>query len=406
MTSTEVPHVPVIMSRVDVSPALVSRFSSMQNVINGVKASAPTYPDSFDAEISMFGIYKRWILAGSALHVWQHDLRSRIQELIRENEGEIYKKYKLRGATTCHCWMLGRNQHSAKPTVVIAHGESRILKRTMRVIDKHEILKKQGFELRGCPNCDLQLLTAASSAQMTQHINFGSPDLPVSLCGAEVAVGHPPRYATLGGILAVAEELCAITVAHVFTEEVHVQTRNAVPDSNLVLYDMDWANSSSEDCSSEDDSSEGDRSDEDHTAEPSVSNVAEPDVSQSATLKEHVIQMGEFPLSMGEFSLSRLSSVSPFRNTNDNQYDDMDWALLVIPKPWYHCVNGASRTNTSWLRFEKIREEGPSGPVLIVSRKGIINGVGAGTASSFKLKGSINYCNIWSVQSDQPLGMF
>ena len=371
----------------------------MQTVINGVRASAPTYPDSFGAEISMFGTYKRWILTGSALQVWQHDLRTRVQELIRENEGEIYKKYKLRGATTCHCWMLGRNQQSAKPTVVIAHGESRILKRTMRVIDKHEILKKQGFEIRGCPNCDLQLLTAASSAQMTQHVNSGSSKLPLSLCGAEVAVGTPPQYATLGGILAVAEELCAITVAHVFTDEVHAQTRNTVRDSNLVLYDMDWANSSSEDCSSEDDSSEGGRSDEDHTAEPSISHTAEAGVSQSATLNEHVIQMGEFPL-------SRLSSESPFRNTNDNQYDDMDWALLVIPKPWYHCVNGASRTDTSWLSFEKIREEGPSGPVLIVSRKGIINGVGAGTASSIKLKGSINYRNIWSVQSDQPLGMF
>ena len=394
------------MSRVDVLPALVSRFTTMQTMISGVKASVPTYPDSFDAEISMFGIYKRWILAGSALDVWQHDLRSRIQELIRENEGEIYKKYKLRGATTCHCWMLGRNKDSAKPTVVIAHSEPRILKRTMRLIDKHEILKTQGFELKGCPNCDLQLLTAASSAQMTQHINGGSLNLPLSLCGAEVAVGNPPRYATLGGILAVAEELCAITVGHVFTEELQFQTRNAVPDSKLVLYDMDWANSSSEDCSSEDGSLEGDRSDKYDTAEPGVSQSTALNTGKTRGLlpfdhsdQEHAIQMGEFPL-------SRLSSEAPFRNTNDNKYDDMDWALLTIPRPWYHCVNGASRTDTSWVRFEKIREDGPSGSVLIVTRKGIVHGRGAGTASSIKLKGSPIYRNTWSVQSDHPLGMF
>ena len=347
MTSTEVPPAPVVVSRVDVLPALVSRFSTMQTVISGVKASAPTYPDSFDAEISMFGIYKRWIMGGSALHVWENDLRSRVQELIRENEGEIYKKHKLRGATTCHCWMLGRNQHSAKPTVVIAHGEPRILKRTMRVIDKHEILKKQGFVLKGRPNCDLQLLTAASSAQMTQHVNGGSLNLPLSLCGAEVAVGNPPRYATFGGILAVAEEHCAITVAHVFTEEVQDQTRNAVPASILILYDMDWANSSSEDCGSEDDSSEGDRSDEDDTAELGVSRSTTLGMGKTRGLPpfdhsnhEHAIQMGEFPL-------LRLSSERPFRNTNEYQYDDMDWTLLIVPRPWYHCVNGASRTDTS-----------------------------------------------------------
>ena len=390
------------MSRVDVLPALVSRFTTMQTVISGVRASAPTYSDSFDAEISMFGIYKRWILAGSALDVWQHDLRSRVQELIRENEGEIYRKYKLRGATTCHCWMLGRNQHSAKPTVVIAHGEPRILKRTMRVIDKHEILKTQGFELRGCPNCDLQLLTAASSAQITQHVNRDSLNFPLSLCGAEVAVGIPPRYATLGGILAVGEELYAITVAHVFTEKVPVQTRKAASDSNLVLYDMDWANSSSEDCSVEDDSSEGDHSDEVDTAEASVSRSA---IFDSGRLQVVPPFDRSKAISMGELPLFKISSESPFRITNNNSYDGMDWALLNVPNPWCLCVNGVRRDNT-WLHFEKIREDGPRGPVLIATRKGVIDGVGTGTASSIKLKGSSTYRNVWSVQSDHPLGMF
>ena len=402
MTSTEVPHVPVIMSRVDVLPALVSRFSTIQTVISGVQALAPTYPDSFDAEISMFGIYKRWILAGDALHVWQNDLRTRVQELIRENEGEIYKNYKLRGATTCHCWMLGRNQQSAKPTVVIAHSEPRILKRTMRVIDKHEILRKQGFELKGCPNCDLQLLTAASSAQITQHVNSDFLDFPLSLCGAEVAVGAPPRYATLGGVLAVGEELYALTVAHVFTEKIPAQTRKVAFDSNPVLYDMDWANSSSEDCSVEDDSSEGDHLDEEDTAEASVSR---------STIFDSGRRRGVPPfdrskaISMGELPLFKISSGRPFRDTNNNSYDGMDWALLNVPNPWCFCVNGVRQDDT-WLHFEKIREDGPRGPVLIVTRKGAIHGVGVGTASSIKLKGSSTYRNVWSVQSDHPLGMF
>ena len=394
------------MSRVDVLPALVSRLSTVQVEISGAMLSAPRYPDSFDAEISKFGMHKRWVLGGSALRVWEDDLRSRIQELIRENEGEIYNGHGLREATTYHCWMLGRDQPSAKPTVVIAHGVRRILRRTMRVIDKHKILKKRGFELRGCPNCDLQLLTDASSAQLTQHVDGASLNLPLSLCGAEVAVGNPARYATLGGILTVAEELYAITVAHVFTEKVKVQTQNAVSDSNLILYDIDWANSSSEDCSSEHDSSEGDRSDEDDAASAGVSRSTTLGMGRLRGLPpfdhsshEHAIQMGEFPL-------SRLSSESPFREINDNPYDGMDWALLNVPRPWYHCVNGAPRNDSSWLHFEQIQEGAPSGPVLIITRKGIVSGIGAGTASSIKLKGSSTYRNVWSVQSDHPLGMF
>ena len=241
---------------------------------------------------------------------------------------------------------------------------------------------------------------------MTQHVDGASLNLPLSLCGAEVAVGNPARYATLGGILTVAEELYAITVAHVFTEKVQVQTQNAVSDSNLILYDMDWANSSSEDCSSEHDSSEGDRSDEDDAASAGVSRSTALGMGRLQGLPpfdhsnhEHAIQMGEFPL-------SRLSSESPFREINDNPYDGMDWALLNVPRPWYHCVNGAPRNDSSWLHFEQIQEDAPSGPVLIITRKGIVSGIGAGTASSIKLKGSSTYRNVWSVQSDHPLGMF
>ena len=67
------------MSRVDVLPPLVSRLSTVQIKIGGVMPSAPKYPDSFDAEISKLGNYKRWVLGGSALRVWDDDLRYLVQ---------------------------------------------------------------------------------------------------------------------------------------------------------------------------------------------------------------------------------------------------------------------------------------------------------------------------------------
>ena len=158
---------------------------------------------------------------------------------------------------------------------------------------------------------------------------------------------NPARYATLGGILNIAGKLYAITVDHVFTEKVHVQIENAVSDSNLILYDMDWANSSSEDCSLENDSLKRDHSDKEHAANIGVSRSTTLSIGRLRGLPpfnhsnhEHAIQIGEFPP-------YRLSSESPLRIMNDDTDNGIDWALLKIPRPWNHCVNGVSRNDSS-----------------------------------------------------------
>lgn len=117
----------------------------------------PAFENSFGDQLSDLGGRRRWVLVGLALQKWHHDLRDRVDEVLRENEGEIYKGRSIRGtATLRHCWMLGLDKTCAQPTVVVSCSQSTILKRTYRVLSQHGVLKAAKFALKAIPFCDLR----------------------------------------------------------------------------------------------------------------------------------------------------------------------------------------------------------------------------------------------------------
>ena len=138
---------------------LGSRFEGVRQALGVAKSTSSTYQDSIGVPLSDIGGYKRWTSIGTGLQKWTDEpdnIRLRIQELIRENEGTIHKGRSFRAAaTTYHCWMIGHDVHCVRPTVVISHNAQPILKRTMRIIYRHGILRNYGFGLTGCPSCDL-----------------------------------------------------------------------------------------------------------------------------------------------------------------------------------------------------------------------------------------------------------
>lgn len=118
----------------------------------------PAFEDSFGDKLSDLDGRHRWVLAGLALQKWHQDLRDRVGEVLRENEGEIYKGRSVRGtATLRHCWMMGYDRTYAHPTVIISCDQTTVLKRTMRAISQHGVLKAAKFALKGVPFCDLKL---------------------------------------------------------------------------------------------------------------------------------------------------------------------------------------------------------------------------------------------------------
>ena len=128
----------------------------------------PAFENSFGDQLSDLGGRRRWVLVGLALQRWDHDLRHRVDEVLRENEGEIYKGWSIRGTKAVRrCWMVGHDKTCAQPTVVIACSQSKILKRSYRAVSQHGVLKTAKFALKAIPFCDL-------TTRMDRRVSFFS----------------------------------------------------------------------------------------------------------------------------------------------------------------------------------------------------------------------------------------
>lgn len=396
----------LITSNAPGSPSLGRTFTAFKERVIGTQPTNQQYQNSFAQQLSDLGGFCRWALAGSALITWEGEdprdgLRCRIDELVDEHEGEIYRGRSVRcDATTRHCWMLGPDIAHAHPTVVISHNDEAILKRTMRVILRPKILKSKGFQLKGCPNCDLELLTVDSKARLIHHVDEFGQGLPISLCGAELEVINPVRSATLGGIIILDGKYYGVTVAHAFTESCHVSKEKL--STNCMLYDSDWAEFSSGEESVGHDGARNCRS-----PTSSVSNTAKKTsrpaigcaIRSNGLLTRHDI--GEFPVAV-------ISSQNPLRDAEDDCYDDVDWALIEISNPIYHGMNGVVSDNgtRTWLAFRSFRDYPPRGSILTATRKGIVRGLGTGSTSSIKLFGSSHSRDVWSIQTERGLGTY
>ena len=126
------------------------------NITTGEQTD-PAYADSFGDQLSDLDGRRRWLLNGLARKIWEPDLCGRLREILRENEGKIHKDgTSKRTATVSHAWMLGYDSTHAHPTVVISSNRTSVLKKTMRIISQHGVLKEARFVLKGIPFCDLR----------------------------------------------------------------------------------------------------------------------------------------------------------------------------------------------------------------------------------------------------------
>lgn len=383
------------------------RCVALRRTVSGTGTTRPTYEDSIGEPLSDIAGYRRWTLIGAGLQIWEkgpQDLRLRIREVICENEGTIYKGERICAtATTIHCWMLGHNTESALPTVVISHTKRLILKRTMRVISQHGLLKEYGFGLKGCPSCDLKLLYGVPTGQLT--IPAPSQGPPFSLYGAEVSVENIGRKATLGGVLVLDGGYYGVTVAHVFAEKDWPAEQKALPDTECILYDSDWA----EDTSEDDGDGEEDRdSDFEASAAPSAPfplDCSDESPSHVSTMEK---EQSSGSLRMQNYKLHCLSSQDSSCNMSFPQFDGVDWAIMRITNPDYHGMNGViiGKSAYRWLYVRQLSDSPPRNSIIVATRKGAVKGIGTGSATSIKVRGDDCLRNVWSIQPEEALGVY
>ena len=233
-------------------PRLAAVIASIRHTaaVASTKTTRPEFCQSFGNELSPIGARCRWVIKGYALKLWQ-DLSRRVDELLHEKQGVIYKRFSKRDQPiTRHCWMLGPSMDCAHPTAVILCNESVLLKRIMRIILEHNFLGDQGFDLKGIPACNVRLLWDAVTPLNDPTTSYTGPSSEAKghdpdeyscfICSSGLIHHDSGRSATLGGVLEVEGTTFGLTAGHVLNDALAPQV-NTIDNQDIILYDSDWA---------------------------------------------------------------------------------------------------------------------------------------------------------------------
>ena len=419
-------------------------------IVSNKKASE-RYRDSFAGKLSdLFG-RSRWALTGLALETWQQDIRGHINELLRTNYGEIYKDKAVCVASICHCWMLGYSQECALPTVVICCSEPTILRRSMRVVIRHQLLKPEGFDIKGIAPYHVQLLggSVLVSASSGVHTS-GKPSRRIfsnpvadsmgslsqqrdsaleaqliagtvgrNVCGVELVVERSHRKATLGGALIIDKKYYGLTVQHVLQDAEIVTESPGSTFQDAHMYDSDWA----EQISDQDDDECSIDSYLNTSMEVEASARLEPEIGHPTQKKLNLPSNSESPTASkktddqvgivlleneakgGRSTETALSAVSPVRSVAIPSGSELDWALIQLDDTTCYYNRVKSRpSDRHILAINNIKTTPPIGGVIVLTSRGNFRAKGGGSFSSLKLPHVQAALNVWAIDLEQNLG--
>ena len=146
----------------------------------------------------------------------------------------------------------------------------------MRVILKHDLLKPEGFDLKGIAPCDLCLYAgdasntewrhlqphvraAASQQSLSQILPHWAPAIQAyappgallgqNVCGFGLVAEASNKRATLGGVLIIDGDFYGLTSAHVLDEA--SPTKDPGTPADAQMYDSAWAEQESDESDDE-----------------------------------------------------------------------------------------------------------------------------------------------------------
>lgn len=370
--------------------------------VASTKPTQPEFCQSFGHTLSDIGGQCRWEIIGFALDLWLQDLSRRVDELLHENQGVIFKRFSIRAVVISrHCWMLGSSMDSAHPTAVICCSEPLLLKRIMRIILQHKFLGEKGFDLKGIPACDVRLLgdaitplqisTTPSISQRPQATGYNPllQDLYIDW-GAGLIIHGSGRSNTLGGVIEVDGTTFGLTAGHVLNDGPAPQI-NTNNNQDLVVYDSDWALESPSE------------SEEDYTfdQEPEENELSDCEEQSVQYIMETAYAKIRVPGLYPRVQSVRIVAASVQDISGSQQA--CDWVLIELPDVLQNNSNAFKNIYDGQIVHD-IEIDPPRGRVMLLTRRGQIDCVGAGSASSIKPLGSENFIDVWSLYSDDVLG--
>lgn len=429
------------------------------------KKAAEQYRDSLGDQLSNLFGRSRWVLTGLALVTWEQDIRGRINELLQTYYGGIYKGQAVCVTSICHCWMLGYSQECALPTVVICCSEPTVLRRSMRVVIKHQLLKPRGFDIKGIAPYDLRLylgsvpVPASGGAHNRDHesrqpgpdhgsgpissepVAVSMDSLPqdlsesnsalkaqlvagemgLNVCGSELYVSQSHRKATLGGALIINEKYYGLTAGHVLQD---ADTATKSPDLTFQpaqMYDSDWAEQISD--QSDDESSVDSYLAIEDFIEAELAASFEPETAFLSQEKLEFSSNREIPTTSneaddqvgfvlignetkwGDLTNTALSVVAPARSVAFQSSSELDWALIQLDETmcYYNRVESPFSDHRI-LALNNIKAVPPVGEVILLTSRGNFRAKGGGSFSSLKLPHVQTTLSVWAIDLDRNLG--
>ena len=362
--------------------------------VASTKSTQPEFCQSFGGQLSDIGGQCRWEIVGYALYQWLQDLSRRIDELLHENQGVIFKRFSIRAVVISrHCWMLGPSRDCAHPTAVICCSERILLKRIMRVILQHNFLGEKGFELKGIPACDVRLLmdpmaplqspTIPYIGRKPQETGYDYDEDPWLVCGAGLVLHDSGRSTTLGGVLEVDGTTFGLTSGHVLNDALAPQV-NTTNKQEIVLCDSDWALESPNESEEEFYFGQDLEDNELHDSEgQSVQYIHQTVSADIPGLKPRVQSLRILAASVQDSNRSQQAC---------------DWVLIELPEGLQNKINTTGGDEN--LIVHDIEVDPQERLVRLLTRRGPIHCDGAGSASSIKLLGSEVFIDVWSLYSD------
>ena len=422
----------------------------------------PAFENSFGDQLSDLGGRRRWVLVGLALQRWDQDLRHRVDEVLRENEGEIYKGWSIRGTKAVRrCWMVGHDKTCAQPTVVIACSQSKILKRSYRAVSQHGVLKTAKFALKAIPFCDLTtrmdrkvsflsgedyILNDNGDIRRDDHghpIHNHKHDIEDQARALKEQNGDSERYQTIvdeeEGLeqdsmgVTLLNETMPVQQDMEIADENYVPLRFGaeeifVPESGRpttlggfimvdgVCFGLTTAHAFTQEDEDLDPRSiagreaeltlyDSDWADEDSN-DDSVDNDAE-EPHQERQLRRRRKSMNVEDQSYYTTAWNSLHIIAKSKLTSPN---GLDWALCELGDWGKYAINGVylrpelrSAGMPEHLMFRNIKNTAPLGKVFVATRRGAIPGIGTGSDCSIKLAQDDKYRHVWSVELEESL---
>ncbi|KAL8792079.1 MAG: hypothetical protein Q9195_005334 [Heterodermia aff. obscurata] len=424
------------------------------------KKAAEQYRDSFGDQLSSLFGRSRWALTGLASVTWEQDIRERINELLQTHHGDIYKGQAVCVTSICHCWMLGYSKECALPTVVICCKEPAILRRSMRVVIKHQLLKPRGFDIKGIAPYDLCLLGSepvpASSPNLRSRpadreispissepvavpmvsLGQGLPEnhsaleaqlvagnMSRNVCGSELFVQQPYRKATLGGALIINEKFYGLTAGHVLQYAGIATESPGSTFQDAQMYDSDWAEQVSN--LSDDESSTDHYVVTEHFKDPEATTCFEPEIGRpnQDKLKFHsdcespntsnkaddqvgCVRIGnEANWWTSTETALLVVALPPARSVAFHSSSELDWALIQLDEStcYYNRVEN-SFVDHHILALNSIKTVPPAGEIILLTSRGNFRAKGGGSFSSLKLPNVQTTLSVWAIDLERNLG--